>query len=86
MIVGLELWQAIKVIFEEHGNQTYGNLSEFGVEQKMREYLQGEYSLEVHEFYSKYAHVFLRCREDEELLKMRRRFNKEIENKTIRYK
>ena len=81
----IQFWQVIDLIVQREGEQVLGNLSEFGMEEMLMQYIRGRFSKEAHEFYGRYLLDFAGTKEGVSLYESRQRFNKEIRDKVIRY-
>ena len=80
----VEIWDVLKRIQQEKGEEIFGDLPIIGMENKLVQYAKGGYNQVIHQFYETYGHYFVNCIYDNDLRYSRRRFNKEINDGNIR--
>lgn len=84
VIFGLGIYDVIVQVVNDRGEEVLGNLSLYGMEEKLNRYLNGIFSVEADGFYRSFSHYFLGSFEDEKLRSMRRKFDIEVSKRKIR--
>lgn len=80
-----QIWHVLQDIELLDGEEGFGKLSIFGMEEALEKYAKGIFDEKIHSFYEKYAHRFVGCEDEDKLRENRHKFNKEIETGVIRY-
>lgn len=82
--IQVEIWDVLKRIQQEKGDEVFGNLSFIGMEDMLIKYGNGRYNEFIHNFYSTYGHYFVNCDYDTNLRNSKQRFNNQIKDRIIK--
>ena len=80
----IEIWDVLKRIQQEKGEEIFGNLSFIGMEDMLIRYGEGRYNEFIHNFYSNYGHYFVNCIDYQRLMTSKQRFNNQIKDRIIK--